>query len=502
MKGNILCLLALTFTIPMVLYLFAKLPPYKAAAIALLGSLLFLPMDKLPVPIILYDKVTATGIGIIMAMIARDGERLAEYPWGIMDLPLVLWLLSGFLASITNGLGAKDGVQEAFNAFNIWGVPFMVGRLYFSRPQAQAWLCGLFFLSGLVYIPFVAFELVMSPQAHRIVYGYMQHDFSQVIRGGGYRPMVFMEHGILLGTFMCMSALVGIWCTWTKVFPKKMWRVGIKMWAWVLLLAGSAVACKSSAAIGFMVLGAFLLFSAVILRTRILIICLICIPLLYVTTRTSGTWDGQNLVDFVAEKFSEDRSLSLKFRLDNELILIDKAMERPLFGWGGWGRSRVFDEATGEDLSTTDGFWIITLGRWGILGLSSVFALLLLPTIRFLILFPARRWKEPGVAPGAVLALIPVLFLVDCTLNAMVNPAYILFAGSVAGLPKMAKVATRQTTAHHENTREPGKRAVNFTDWGVKTLTRPKRPRLKISANYPGPRFEINSKGQPSGKFR
>lgn len=502
MKGNILCLLALTFTIPMVFYLFSKLPSYKAVAIALLGSLLFLPMDKLAVPLILYDKVTATGIGIVMSMIVMDGERLAEYPWGAMDLPLFFWLLSGFLASITNGLGAKDGVQEAFNAFTIWGAPFMAGRLYFSRPGAQSWLCSLFFLAGLVYIPFVVFELVMSPQAHRIVYGYMQHDFSQVIRGGGYRPMVFMEHGILLGTFMCMSALVGIWCTWTKVFPKKMWRVGGGMWGWVLLLVGAAVACKSFAAVGLMVIGTFLLFSAVILRTRILIICLLLIPVFYISTRTFGTWDGQNLVDLVAEKFSEDRSLSLKFRLDNELILIDKAMERPLLGWGGWGRSRVYDEETGEDLSTTDGFWIITLGRWGILGLSSVFALILLPTIRFLILFPPRRWKEPNVAPGVVLSLIPLLFLVDCTLNAMVNPVYLLFAGGVAGLPQMSKVPMTQTGAHHGNTPKPERRIVNPTDWGKKALPKPQNPRLTISSNYTGPRFKITPKGKKSGRFR
>lgn len=502
MRGNILCLLALTFTIPMVFYLFSRLPPYKAVAVALLGSLLFLPMDKLPLPLILYDKVTATGIGIVMAMIAMDGERLAEYPWGIMDLPLFFWLLSGFLASVTNGLGPKDGVQEAFNAFTIWGAPFMAGRLYFSGPKAQSWLCGLFFLAGLVYIPFVAFELVMSPQAHRIVYGYMQHDFSQVIRGGGYRPMVFMEHGILLGTFMCMAALVGIWCTWTKVFPKKMWQVGGSTWIWVLLLGGAAVVCKSSGAIGLMVIGTFLLFSAVILRTRILIICLLLVPVLYVTTRTSGTWDGQNLVDLVAEKFSEDRSLSLKFRLDNELILIDKAMERPLFGWGGWGRSRVYDEETGEDLSTTDGFWIITLGRWGILGLSSVFALMLLPTIRFLILFPPRRWKKPEVAPGAVLALIPLLFLVDCTLNAMVNPVYILFAGGVAGLPKMSKPPMSPPHAPYGNTPTPERRFVKPTQWNKKTQRKYGRPRLTISSRYTGPRFEITSKDKKGSRFR
>ena len=53
-------------------------------------------------------------------------------------------------------------------------------------------------------------------------------------------------------------------------------------------------------------------------------------------------------------------------------MLAAKAMRRPVFGWGGWGRSRVHDE-WGTDLSITDGLWIIQFGQLGQVQLSLVY---------------------------------------------------------------------------------------------------------------------------------
>ena len=71
----------------------------------------------------------------------------------------------------------------------------------------------------------------------------------------------------------------------------------------------------------------------------------------------------------------------MKFRFMNEDLLAAKAMQRPVFGWGGWGRSRVFSEETGEDLTVTDGLWIIILGSSGFFGLITLMSMLLLPAI-------------------------------------------------------------------------------------------------------------------------
>ncbi len=432
MPGNIICLLALYGCIPMVLYCFTKYRPEKAVIISFFGALMFLPMAQLNIPLILYTKMTATAIGVMIAIKMYDPDRLEGAALHPVDIPMVFWCLAGFIASVTNGLGPKDGIQEAFNTFTLWGIPYLAGRLYFSNPESIRLLCRAIFLAGLIYIPFVLFELKMSPQSHRILYGYMQHDFSQVIRGGGYRPMVFMEHGIMLGTWICMGALVGLWCTITKVFPKKMWRA--PTWLLTVALTGTAVACKSSGALGLMVLGLLALVVSWKLRTGILVWLLLMVPAAYVGTRATGYWDGQNLVEFITEKFSEDRAESLKFRFENENILVEKALQKAVFGWGGWGRSRVYDEESEEDQSTTDGFWIIALGTRGYFGLFSVTLVLIMPAFLFLLKCPPRLWGRPEYAPTAVISLIPLLLMVDCLLNAMINQVYIIFAGGTSGL--------------------------------------------------------------------
>ena len=73
-------------------------------------------------------------------------------------------------------------------------------------------------------------------------------------------------------------------------------------------------------------------------------------------------------------------------------------MERPVWGWGGWGRNRVFD-TSGRDVSVTDGMWVIYLGVYGLVGLVAWTALLLLPSYLFLIRYPVRSWATPEVAP-------------------------------------------------------------------------------------------------------
>lgn len=432
MPGNIICMLALYGCIPMVLYVFTKYRADQAVIISFFGALMFLPMAQGNVPLILYTKMTATAIGVMIAIKIYDPDKLEEAAFHPVDIPMACWCFSGFVASVTNGLGPKDGIQEAFNTFTIWGIPYLAGRLYFANTEGIKMLCRAIFAGGLIYIPFVLFELKMSPQSHRIVYGYMQHDFSQVIRGGGYRPMVFMEHGIMLGTWMCMGALVGLWCTLTKAFPKKMWRVPTLLLT--AALTGTAVACKSSGALGMMFLGLLALVVSWKLRTGLLVWLLLMVPATYVGTRATGYWDGQNLVDFITEKFSEDRAKSLKFRFENENILVEKAQQRALFGWGGWGRSRVIDEESNEDKSTTDGFWIIALGTRGYFGLFSVALVLILPTLLFLLKCPPRLWGKPEYAPTAVISLIPLLFMIDCLLNGMINQAYIIFAGGASGL--------------------------------------------------------------------
>ena len=81
--------------------------------------------------------------------------------------------------------------------------------------------------------------------------------------------------------------------------------------------------------------------------------------------------DGKWFTTAVA-KISEDRAESLNYRIYAETLLLERARERPVLGWGAWGRSRVKDD-DGRDRVAVDGLWIIFLGTNGLVGLLSFY---------------------------------------------------------------------------------------------------------------------------------
>ena len=58
---------------------------------------------------------------------------------------------------------------------------------------------------GLLYTPLCMFEILMGPNLHYRLYGFYQHDIVQTLRDGGFRPMVFMSHGLVLGRFRVLQ---------------------------------------------------------------------------------------------------------------------------------------------------------------------------------------------------------------------------------------------------------------------------------------------------------
>ena len=148
MKGNFLCLISLVMIIPACLYIFKTYGGARGSIICFFGAVLFLPMEQLHVPLILYNKMTATGIGVMLAIKVTDGETMEQFSLHPLDIPMIIWLSSVILSSILNGLGLKDGLQESFNTFTLWGVPYLAGRLYFANAAGHILLCNALFICG------------------------------------------------------------------------------------------------------------------------------------------------------------------------------------------------------------------------------------------------------------------------------------------------------------------------------------------------------------------
>jgi len=140
----------------------------------------------------------------------------------------------------------------------------------------------------------------------------------------------------------------------------------------------------------------------------------------------------------IATEFNPARGGSLAFRIENEEQLLAHAAEKPLFGWGGYGRNMLHDPVTGRTLTIADGTWIITLSIYGWLGYIAEFGLLALP----LLLLAREVWGARDVSPhAAAVALLLAVNMVDLLPNATMIPFTWLMAGALMGHAQMLQAA-------------------------------------------------------------
>jgi tetratricopeptide (TPR) repeat protein len=199
------------------------------------------------------------------------------------------------------------------------------------------------------------------------------------------------------------------------------------------ILLVTTIFCKSTGALLLLVVGIAIFWGIKKLSWIWPVWLLVALPPTYEFVRTTKLWSGREAVDLAARWISYERAWSLDFRMQMENILVDKALQRPLLGWGGFNRSHVLD-ANGEDISVTDGYWIIVLGHHGIIGLALMTSTILLPSYLLISRIPPRSWTDPRYASAAVLAVLLGLYMIDNLSNAMLNPIYTLAIGGLAAL--------------------------------------------------------------------
>ncbi len=430
---------------PVVLLLFLAMPPRRAVIVAFITAWLFLPVN-VPDSLVFrglpeLDKMTVTCLAVLLGTLLFDKVRLLSFRPNRLDIPMICWCIAPLLASLTNQDSTVwghppidnpiyDGLSEVLKQSVTWGLPYLIGRVYFTKLQDLRELAVGFLIGGLVYIPLCVFELKMSPQLHYLAYGEHPHvDFRQAMRGGGYRPTVFMAHGLMVALWMATSCVIGGWL-WYSKSVRKLFGLPIEFLLAPLLII--TVLCKSMAALGLMCIGLCALYIATRWRARWIMIALIVLAPCYMTLRATQWWDGMNLVNLVQTVVGEERAQSLELRFSNENLLSKRAKEKPLFGWAGWGRSRVFDRY-GKDISITDGQWVIAYGKNGLFGLAAFTTALLLPVWLTLKRIPIRHWAHTQAAPAAAMAVVLIIYMIDNLLNAMINPVFMLVAGALAG---------------------------------------------------------------------
>ncbi len=452
MRGYPTVYLMLSLWVPISVAFFAFMRPQRALLCALLGGILVLPenrgFDVSGLPAI--GKLEIASIGALFGAFVFRARELTRNRIGFGLEALFLLAIPFALGTVlTNqdptggafrwfpGLRPYDAASPIFRDLLMLGIPFVLGRAFFRTPAAIRELFVGLLVAALIYSLGALWEARMSPHLNFYTYGFMQHSFAQTYREGGWRPMVFMAHGLALSLFLCVGFLTSI-----GAYRGRLRALGLPSVAAVPYLAVVLLLCRSFAAIVYGLGVAPILLWGRARLVGLVAVGLTALVITYPLLRAADLFPTGALVELAAS-VSEDRAKSLEVRFENEDGLIDRASERIWFGWGGFGRSTYSGEM--KPL-VTDGYWILRMSERGILGLGLFYTFMLVPIFRSWRAIPRCRNRQDAHLLAA-LALIVAVQAVDTLPNGLFHHLPLLLAGAVHGLattlPRRAKQPER-----------------------------------------------------------
>lgn len=448
---NWFALFALAFWPVVALCFFQVRPAGQATVWTFLGAYLLLPVGAAihfqGIP--QFDKDTVASIGAALGMLLIKGRPLRlRNGFGLTELLALVCLISPFITDELNtdpviyahrylpGGSFYDGLSAAVRQFLLL-IPFFIGRQVLRNSSDIQLILRTLVIAGLLYSLPILFELRISPQLHVMVYGYFPHMFAEMIRDGGFRPVVFIGHGLGVAFFVMTTAVAAaaLWRSRTRI--AQLPPIAITGY-----LSGILILCKGLASIAYGAVALILVRFTSVRIQALTAVALVTIALSYPLLRTAGLVPTDTLVDMAA-KVSEKRAVSLHERFYNEERLLTRASERIYFGWGRYGRNRIYDPATGTDISATDGEWIITIGTFGLVGFLATFGLLALPVFRAASTLRFLETKQDGIYLAA-LTLISAINTFDLLPNSGLTPVTWLFAGALLGHAEAVKGSFRE----------------------------------------------------------
>lgn len=433
------------------LLLFAKLGRERGLIWTVVLGYLFLPENiSYNIPLLPdYNKIMAVAVAVLLGAFLygappQPGLRdlRPRNPQGPAEDPRIRFLILGLLAlfclttllivqtnkgALVNG----DVVRPGLRLPEVMGlivrpltsaVPFFLAWRWLHTREHHMALLQAVVLVGLFYSVLALYEIRFSPQINRMVYGYFPHSWLQHIRGGSFRPVIFLQHGLWLGFFQFTATVSAFAMARMAGNVWKIFYFGAGVWLMAVLLVSSNLGAA---------LLTFLFVPMIFLPRKLQAWAALGVALIflaYPAVRQANLVPNEAFLSQIA-KLSTERAASLRFRLENEDTMLARAAEKPLFGWGHWGRWRVYNEE-GQDLTVSDGLWIIMLGERGWTGYIGFFGLLTLPT---LLLCLGRRRPDLSVAATAM-ALVGAGNLIYLVPNSALSPIGWLMAGAVAGL--------------------------------------------------------------------
>lgn len=405
---------------PLVLVAFRARGPRRAVPIALLGGFLLLPGTSEGAWTVLgtfvLNKRTIPGLALILAVGLFDRLALARFRPRAVDLAMLGYLLAPLLAAAANGTDTWRGsIAQAWIHLAEWGLPYVVGRIYYGEGEGPRRLGTDVALAGLFSIPIVAFEAVMGPRYYLagLLYG-IESVGGMTSRLGGWRPDGFLTNGLEMAEWMALAAVLATW-----MWALARWRPApIPPWLPAPALVAAAVACRGVYGYAALAIGLAATALTGALRTRLILMALTLVPPAYIAARISGLWDARALVGLAGRA---GNAATTEVRIDMEDDFLDRVRGHGLtFGFGGmypdWG---------------AEGRWVTAMAGAGVVGMALQYAALMLPAA---LLIWRRTARGPSTSPELGLALFVVLHAIDSLHNTALIAPIPLISGALAGV--------------------------------------------------------------------
>ena len=430
--------------------IFWRCRPALATLIVFLGGWLLLPVGHypagsaeavfpywiiglaLPSDMLLTKAWIAPATALLgVALFDRPTLRRLRPVW--LDLPLVLWCVWPLLQAPLTNEPRPAGWIASLYLTGCWGLPWLLGRLYFSTPAAQLLLVKGLAVSALVCLPIALLEGVAGPVLYGWLYEPHPFRFDGIQRYLGLRPLGFFEDGNQYGLWVSLCALAALWLA---VAQRRRSAAPASRRPRLLLLAGAtsaiALAAQSLGALLMLGLGGVLLSAARVVRPRRLIVGGVAVLIAVSAVYLSGVVPIRRLAtdsalgQRVVAGFKAAGRGSFTWRISQDQKVLKVALVRPIIGQARWDWWR-------SQQMRPWGLAMLVLGQFGLIGLGLWLGSLLLPALQAVWpLAAGDAWSAAGLP--LLLAVLIALTVLDGLLNSFIFFPAVLIAGGLAGM--------------------------------------------------------------------
>ena len=400
-----------------------------------------------------FDKNNMIVLSTLLLCLAKGGPKPAGRVGLLLPICAAFYVLAPIASSFGNSYELHEGTLSLPGYYLIDGIKnadqnllqvsaLYIGARYVSNATGRLEMLKAWVAALMVYSIPVLVEARLSPQLNRWIYGFGPNGFGAVVRWGGFRPQVFLPQGIQLALFVAMAVVAA--CALARRGTKVL---RFPTWLPPVYLTGILIVCKTLGAVIYSaVMAPIALFCrpSTSVKVATAIMLLVCV---YPALRSQQLVPVDSIVE-MAGSVSSDREASLVTRITNETVLLQKANQKPLFGWGGWSRNRVYLAQESKDISITDGGWIIFFGVFGWFGYIGLFGMFAAPIFR--LNRYVKRADDPDSKIAAALSLLLAMNMFDMLPNANLTPITFVIAGAIARTARPVRAAHKIAKALQE----------------------------------------------------